>query len=103
MSDTAISKIKEAEEKARLFVNEANEKRKSIIESATSEALEKYSSIISEANSKRDEKLESSKQKAIEDSKELEKKASIYNDSIKNIDKDTVDGLVNKIVERIVS
>ena len=28
MSDTAISKIKEAEEKARLIVDEANEKKK---------------------------------------------------------------------------
>ena len=28
MSDTAISKIKEAEEKAKLIVEEANEKRK---------------------------------------------------------------------------
>lgn len=30
MSDTAISKIKEAEEKARLIVDEANEKEKAL-------------------------------------------------------------------------
>ena len=43
------------------------------------------------------------KNKAIEESKDLEQKAKMNNESIKNIDLDTVEGLVDKIVERIVS
>lgn len=103
MSDTAISKIKEAEEKAKLIVDEANEKRKSILEGAKSEAEQKYNDIINEAQKVRNEKLESSKNNAIEESKDLEQKAKMNNESIKNIDIDTVEGLVDKIVERIVS
>ena len=40
---------------------------------------------------------------AIEESKDLEQKAKMNDESIKNIDIDTVEGLVDKIVERIVS
>ena len=59
--------------------------------------------IINEAQKVRNEKLESSKNKAIEESRDLEQKAKMNNESIKNIDIDTVEGLVDKIVERIVS
>lgn len=103
MSIDAIQRVKEAEDQAKLLVENAKRKALQIIEEGKEETELKYNEIIAQANHDRERALEDSRKEGNELAMPILERADGESERIRSIKNQDLEKIVDSIVERIVN
>ena len=102
MSSNAINQIKDAEDKAKMQVEDAKRESLEIQEKMKIQGIEKYNGILKEAEQERQKILESAREKSREIERPIVENAVSDSEEILNKSEEVLNKVADLIVERIV-
>ncbi|MCI5971790.1 MAG: ATPase V [Anaerococcus sp.] len=102
MADDILLKVKEAEDKADQTIDNAKVTAREIIDQAKIKADDEYKQTITKAKEKAKMILEDAEKAANKDKEPTIEDAKADSEKLKNQSKDTIDGIVKSLSERII-